>query len=701
MGSIVTLAAVAVAYQVVAPQISSAFQIIGGPADIGLVTTPDGAKNALLLAAGLVVFTTVINMVGVKVMARINNFGVAAELVGVTLLIILLAAHIRRGPGVVFDTFGLGVGYPWGYFGAFLVAGLMSAYVMYGFDTAGSLAEETLDPRKNAPPAILRALAAAGVAGFLVILFGEMSVPDIHAKELGTSGLPYLVKATLGGTIGNVFLIDSLIAITVCSLAVHAGGIRMIFTMGRDGRLPFASAIAKVHGRSKTPLVPSIVIGVITILLLVLNVGNQRAFFVLTSVAIIMFYIAYMCVTGPLLIARLRGKWPTPEHGRYFNLGRWGLLVNLLAVIFQIGVMVNLAWPRPAVYGADHWYFQWGAFTFTGVLGAVGVVYYLAKLRGRPAAVLAEHRAADTVAVASATASRSDPMGDIAGFLGSRPPFDAVEADDLARVAAVTETEVIPRGKTIFSQGAGPVEYVWMVRSGSVEVIHDGRVLDLLGPGELFGHASMISGLPTGFEARAAEDTVCYRIPADVMRPLLARPDVLRFVARSIVAQAVPVAPAEPVNDPVQSRVATLIRTPPLLCQGSEPIREAARRMTDQGASAVLVPHGHSFGIVTDRDLRTRVIAAGLSPDAPVSAIMTEPAYTVTADRLGGDVLLDMLERNVHHIPVLSRPARSWAWSTTATWSPPRGASRSCCAAPSPWRRAPPSWRSRRPGWTR
>jgi CBS domain-containing protein len=245
-------------------------------------------------------------------------------------------------------------------------------------------------------------------------------------------------------------------------------------------------------------------------------------------------------------------------------------------------------------------------------------------------------------------------VGDIASFLGSFPPFDAVGADDLARIGAVTETEVIPRGKTIFSQGAGPVEYLWVVRSGSVEIIHDGRVLDLLGPGELFGHASMISGLPTGFEARAAEDTVCYRIPADVMRPLLARADVLRFVARSIVAQAVTGAPADPRSDPVQSRVATLIRMPPLVCQGSKPIREAAKRMTDQGASAVLVPHGGTFGIVTDRDLRSRVIAAGLSPEAPVSAIMTEPAYTVTADRLGGDVLLDMLERNVHHIPVLS-----------------------------------------------
>ena len=246
-------------------------------------------------------------------------------------------------------------------------------------------------------------------------------------------------------------------------------------------------------------------------------------------------------------------------------------------------------------------------------------------------------------------------MEDIAGFLGSHPPFDALEADEAARVAAVTETEFSPAGKTIFSQGTGPVEYAWVVRTGAVEIIHNGRVLDLLGPGELFGHASMISGLPTGFEARAAEDTVCYRIPADVMRPLLARADVLRFVARSIVTgRDVPVAALASSADPVQRHVEALVRTPPLLCRADEPIREAAKQMTAEGASALLVRSGNKLGIVTDRDLRSRVIAGGVSPDAPVSAIMTEPVYTVAADRLGGDVLLDMLERDVHHIPVMS-----------------------------------------------
>jgi CBS domain-containing protein len=242
-------------------------------------------------------------------------------------------------------------------------------------------------------------------------------------------------------------------------------------------------------------------------------------------------------------------------------------------------------------------------------------------------------------------------MDDIADFLRSHPPFDAMGTGDVARVATVTETESTPAGKTIFSQGAGPVEYVWVVRAGSVEIVHNGRVLDLLGPGEMFGHASMLSGLPTGFEARAGEDTLSYRIPADVVRPLLARPDALRFVARSIIKDG---GDRDPSVDPIQRHVATLIRTPPVLCRADEPIREAAKRMTAEGSSAVLVRSGGTLGIVTDRDLRSRVVAAGLSPDAPVSAITTTPAYAVTGDRLGGEVLLDMLERGIHHVPVLT-----------------------------------------------
>ena len=74
-----------------------------------------------------------------------------------------------------------------------------------------------------------------------------------------------------------------------------------------------------------------------------------------------------------------------------------------------------------------------------------------------------------------------------------------------------------------------------VIRAGAVEIVHDGRVLDQIGVGEMFGHASMLSGLPTGFAARAAEDTLTYRIPADAAYHLLGQPATLRYVTRSLL----------------------------------------------------------------------------------------------------------------------------------------------------------------------
>ncbi|MBY8885562.1 amino acid permease [Streptomyces sp. PTM05] len=386
IGAVVTAAAVAVAYQIILPQVSLAFQIVGGSADAGLTSTPNGAKNAILLALGLVVFTTLVNIIGVRLMAKINNVGVAVELIGVTLLIVMLAIHIHRGPQVVMHTAGTGSGQSMGYLGAFLVASIMSAYVFYGFDTAGSLAEETREPRRHAPRAILRALTAAFLAGGLLMLVGMMAVGDINAKQLGTLGMPYLIKSTLGNGLGNVFLVCSAIAITVCCLAVQTAAIRLLFAMARDGRLPFGASIARVSPKSKTPVVPAVLTGVLTIALLLVNIGNQRVFYILTSVAIILFYIPYLMVTVPMLLRRLRGQWPRPDHGPYFNLGRWGLPVNAFAVLYGAAMTVNLAWPRAAVYGNDHWYFQWGAVVFVAVIVAVGAGLYLTHRHKEPAA---------------------------------------------------------------------------------------------------------------------------------------------------------------------------------------------------------------------------------------------------------------------------------------------------------------------------
>lgn len=369
IASIVSVAAVALAWQVILPQVSPAFQVIGSQTT---TTSASGAKNAVLLGAVLIVFTTAVNAFGVKLMSRINNVGVASELIGVVLLIILLAVHAKRGPGVVLQTAGTAAGHPAGYLGAFLVAALMSTYVMYGFDTAGSLAEETTNPRKFTPQALVR------------------------ASEISVSGLPYIVKNTLGTTLGDIFLLDSAVAIAVCCLAVHTATIRILFSMARDNNLPFSRSLSRISRTSSSPVVPSVLVGVLAIAILVVNVGQSQVFLVVTSVAILLVYIAYLLVTAPLLVRRLQG-WPaahTTQRSGLFALGRWALPVNVLAVVWGVAMGINLAWPRNAIYNSTpplHTYYQWFAVWFPALVGIAGTGYYLLTRRRRTG-VLEEHR---------------------------------------------------------------------------------------------------------------------------------------------------------------------------------------------------------------------------------------------------------------------------------------------------------------------
>ena len=179
-----------------------------------------------------------------------------------------------------------------------------------------------------------------------------------------------------------------------------------------------------------------------------------------------------------------------------------------------------------------------------------------------------------------------------------------------------------------------------MIHGGAVDIIHDGRLLDLLGVSDTFGHTAMLSGLPPGFEARAAEDTLCYRIPVAVARPLLER-------ARTRELRV-------GIHDPGNQPVATLIRAPTVTCEPMESIREVARRMTEAGAGAALVDlRDAGFGIVTDRDIRTKIVAKGVPLSAPVSSVMSSPVFSVTPDRLGGEVQFELLERGLRHAPIV------------------------------------------------
>jgi CBS domain-containing protein len=250
-------------------------------------------------------------------------------------------------------------------------------------------------------------------------------------------------------------------------------------------------------------------------------------------------------------------------------------------------------------------------------------------------------------------------VDEVAAFLRAHPPFDALAEDELAALAATAEPFAFVGGETIFAQGTGPQCAAWVVRSGAVELVDRGRVLDLLAPGELFGHPSMLAELPTALEARAQSETTCYRLAAAVSRPLLARPEGLRHVARTLLARPTPARAAADGAWAPERPVGALLRAPPVVCPPGTPIREAARRMTDGGQRCAVVRlPGGGLGVLTDGDLRSRVVAGGVPVDAPVAAAMTAPAHTVGEDRLGGDVLVEMLDRAVRHLPVLAADGR-------------------------------------------
>jgi urea carboxylase system permease len=366
VAQVCTVAAAAIALEIVLPTVWTGFQVFDG-----------FGTNAVFLGSLLLIVTTAINAVGIRVMSIINSVGVTCELIGVVLLCIALFAHSKRGPGVVLHT-GAGVGHGPGYLWSFIISGLMAAYVMVGFDSAGELSEETKDPRRTAPKTIIRALVVSGIGGAFLLLATLMAAPSVSDGSLGdpTKGLPYVLTSRLGETLGKVFLIDVTLAVCVCTLAIQTATTRMMFSMARDEALPFSKGLATVNSRTGTPIRPAIVVGVLTVALLAINIKNPLVFTALASVCIMLLYIAYLMVTGPMLLKRLRGEMP--DAPGLFSLGRWGTAINAVAVVWGAFMAVNLGWPRAKVFGTE-WYLQYFPLLLLGGTIVVGALAYASR----------------------------------------------------------------------------------------------------------------------------------------------------------------------------------------------------------------------------------------------------------------------------------------------------------------------------------
>ncbi len=375
-GSVVSLAAVSMALQAVLPALWSGFQVVGTAGD-----PASEAKNAVLLGCVLIGLTTFLNARGVRLLATINNVGVMVELLGAVALVALLFAHARRGPMEALSAASTRGGGPIGP-GAYLAAALTASYVLYGFETAGSLAEETVSPRKKSPRAIVLALGSAAVLGGLLILSALMAADDPADPDLAGGGLTLIVRTALGPGLGSAFLVVVAVAIVSCALTVHAGAVRLVFALARDGLLPGSGRLGRVGG-SGSPVAPAIVVGGLAALGLLMNFQDPKVVVLIATVSVVWIDLAYFLVSASLLACRLSRGWP--ESPSFFRLGRFGTAVNVVAVGWAVAIVINTGWPRAEVYGPA-WHQRFAAPLATAALVVLGLLIARDRRRriGRP-----------------------------------------------------------------------------------------------------------------------------------------------------------------------------------------------------------------------------------------------------------------------------------------------------------------------------
>jgi urea carboxylase system permease len=342
--------------------------------------------NQKLMAIITLVAITVMNIFGVKLVAIVNNTGVLFEILGMVVFAFVLALfHHHQSVGVIFHKGGTSLTT-----GTFLIAMFMSLFVIYGFDTAGTLAEETRDPRREAPKAILGSIAGAFVIGGIFLYACLLAIPNLGDAVKGAFGPSQIIDANFGNAFSTVFLLVVSAAIFVCCLSIQTSTIRLGFGMARDKALPGSSLLARVHPTLHTPVFTCIAIGVLAFIPMLQFAGAGIVAIAATG----MIYLSYFIGNIALLRARLRG-WPKAEAP--FSLGKWGLPVNVLALAWGGGMLVNFAWPRLATnptpvqtgLGLDfHW--SWlnhrpVLWTVAIVITLVGAAYFVLVQRSSPA----------------------------------------------------------------------------------------------------------------------------------------------------------------------------------------------------------------------------------------------------------------------------------------------------------------------------
>jgi len=355
--------------------------------------------NTLRNVAALVLLsTTLLSIFGVRLVAIVNNTGVVFEILGMVVFALILVIFYSHQNVSVFTDFSyLGTSNPGG---VFLAAMFMSLFVIYGFDTASTLAEETKNPRREAPRAVLASIIGAAIIGTIFLFAVIIAIPGDMGKfvsDTAAGKYPFplitIIQSNFPGWAANLYLLVVVAAIYVCCLAIQTSTIRLAFGMARDGKLPLGRMWNRVSPTLHTPVGTCIIIGVLAGLPLVYYAGAATIAIGATG----MIYLSYILGNIAILLARLRG-WP--KDAAPFRLGQWGTIVNILGLVWGVAMEVNFLWPRDISVGGQNpplsalpnitvpgFLANIPVYEFTlGVIVLVGLVYWAVAQRNAPEA---------------------------------------------------------------------------------------------------------------------------------------------------------------------------------------------------------------------------------------------------------------------------------------------------------------------------
>ncbi|MBF0153335.1 MAG: cyclic nucleotide-binding/CBS domain-containing protein [Magnetococcales bacterium] len=251
---------------------------------------------------------------------------------------------------------------------------------------------------------------------------------------------------------------------------------------------------------------------------------------------------------------------------------------------------------------------------------------------------------------------------EIVDFISKHPPFSLLSYSLRESLPSRMEISYMRRGQVILQIGHENT-ILYIIRSGAVEMHSpDGELLQRLGEGEVFGAQALLHGGRVHNQVVVIEDSLFYRLPKEDFDRLCREEYLFAdfFVPQGADRLRVGLRNIQPILGRINlatARIGDIPLQKPVTALPSTRIRHAAEKMLSGRTSALILRGEESLqGIVTDRDLSTRVIAAGLSPDLPVATVMTPHPITADKNDYVFDVMLSMVSHNINHLPVMDGP---------------------------------------------